>query len=111
MRALATGLAAQLAGTLLIRLAGQYLLHPGDIGWSIGLYAVSFVLMALLIRVLGVGRESVSLLILPTLLLDPFTCLFFARVFPNVDPAAAATFGGWMLISCAGGVAGAWLKR
>jgi hypothetical protein len=48
---------------------------------------------------------------LPTLLLDPFSCAFFHTVFPNLDPGAAGAFGGWMLIFCAGAVAGVWVKR
>jgi hypothetical protein len=49
-------------------------------------------------------------LILPTLILDPFSCAFFTTMFPNLDPGAAGAFGGWVLISCGGGVAGVWRK-
>jgi hypothetical protein len=47
---------------------------------------------------------------LPTLLLDPFSCAFFTVIFPNVEPGAAGVLGGWMLIFCAGAVVGVWLK-
>jgi hypothetical protein len=82
------------------------------------LYLVSFVAMGLLIpricRRLGLEKDSrlkgATLLILPTLILDPFSCAFFATVFPNLDPGAAGVFGGWILICCAGAVAGVWVK-
>jgi hypothetical protein len=53
---------------------------------------------------------AISLLVLPTLILDPFSCAFFSSVFPNIDPAAAGAFGGWMLICCGGAVIGGLLK-
>jgi hypothetical protein len=52
--------------------------------------------------------RAATLLILPTLVLDPFSCAFFSSMFPNLDPAAAGAFGGWMLICCGGGIAGVW---
>src|SRR6202041_955000 len=64
-------------------------------------------------RRLGVEKNSwpaaATLLMLPTLILDPFSCAFFSTVFPNVEPGAAGVFGGWMLIFCAGAVLGVWL--
>ena len=48
---------------------------------------------------------------LPTLILDPFSCAFFPSVFPNMDPAAAGIFGGLMLICCGGAVACLSVKR
>jgi hypothetical protein len=44
---------------------------------------------------------------LPTLLLDPFSSAFFPAVFPNIAPEMAGVFGGWMLCSCAGALLGA----
>lgn len=44
--------------------------------------------------------SAASVLILPTLVLDAFTSLFFARVFPQMDPDMSGAFGGWMLICC-----------
>jgi hypothetical protein len=79
---------------------------------------MSFVLMALLVpricRRLGFQRDlwpkAATLLILPTLVLDPFSCAFFTTMFPNLDPASAGAFGGWMLICCGGGIVGVWRK-
>jgi uncharacterized membrane protein YoaK (UPF0700 family) len=105
-------------GTIGIRLAGQHMLHAQSAVGTIALYVCSFILMALLARRIfsrmGLNREcwprAATLLALPTLLLDPFSSAFFSSVFPNVDPGAAGVFGGWMLICCAGAMAGAWVK-
>jgi len=118
-RALQWGGLLWVAGTIGIRLAGQYLLRPHRVLPTTLLYLISFMLMAWVVRRicqrLQLERElwfkATTLLILPTAILDPFSCLFFPRVFPNVDPAAAGIFGGWMLICCGGAIAGAWFQR
>jgi hypothetical protein len=108
------GFGLWLAGTILLRFAGQYLLHPGSLVSTLVLFALSFLAMAWLARRLclrfGLPPEhwpagAVSLA-LPTLVLDPFSAAFFPVVFPNMAPAAAGLFGGWMLFCCAGGLAG-----
>jgi hypothetical protein len=117
-RILRLGLFLWIAGTVGVRLGGHHLLHPHRKFQTVALYLVSFALMALLgrriFRRLGVQRDAwqraAALLILPTLLLDPFSCAFFTIVFPNLDPGAAGVFGGWMLICCGGAVAGTWIK-
>ena len=118
LRTLATGLLIWTAGTAAIRLAGHHLLQPGRTTQTLGLYVVSFVLMAFLVpricRRLGFEKDlwpvAATLLILPTLVLDSVACVLFTAIYPNLDPAVAGAFGGWMLICCAGGVAGAWRK-
>jgi hypothetical protein len=113
-----TGLGLWLVGTVAIRLAGQHMLATQSAARTIILYAVSFLLIGLLARRIfrsaGLDKESwpraATLLALPTLVLDPFSSAFFSSVFPNVDPSAAGIFGGWMLICCAGAVAGAWVN-
>jgi hypothetical protein len=118
-RAFRTGILIWLAGTMGIRLAGQRILHANQVPRTLILYMASFLLMAWLIPRICSGLKierdlwfkATAALILPTLLLDPFSCVFFAFAFPNVHPAAAGVFGGWMLICCGGGVAGVWLKR
>ena len=118
LRTVFTGILIWTGGTAAIRLAGHRLLQPGHTLSTIALYLASFLLMALLVpRILlrlGLDRElwpkAATLLILPTLLLDPFSCVFFTAMFPNLDPGAAGAFGGWMLICCGGGVAGVWRK-
>jgi Kef-type K+ transport system membrane component KefB len=118
-RALFIGLLLWFVGTIAIRLIGQHALPTHNIARIVILYAVSFVLMVVVVpricRRLKFDKErwfeAATLLILPTLLLDPFSCVFFPAVFPNLDPAAAGLFGGWMLICCGGGVAGVWVRR
>jgi hypothetical protein len=118
-RAFLYGLLLWIVGTIAIRVVGQRVLHPDRPLASVILYLFSFLLMALLIpripRSLKLEKDSlfaaISLLILPTLLLDPFSCLFFPVIFPLVAPAAAGLFGGWMLICCAGAILGAFLQR
>lgn len=116
-RILLLGLLIWLVGTVAIRLTGQHVLHANQSMQTVILYLLSFVLMALLVRRIfrrlerDVWPAAATLLMLPTLILDPFSCAFFPVIFPNLDPAAAGVFGGWMLIFCAGAVAGVWVKR
>jgi hypothetical protein len=108
------GLGIWIAATIALRVAGQRLLHPGDWTGILILFAVSFPLMAWLVRRLC-GRfqlrpekwpaGAVSVL-LPTLLLDPFSSAFFPVVFPNMAREMAGVFGGWMLWCCAGALVG-----
>jgi hypothetical protein len=108
------GLAMWLAATLALRLAGQRILHPNDWPGTLILFAISFPLMAWIVRRLCrrfhlpreqwlAGAVSVAL---PTLLLDPFSSAFFPAVFPNMAPEVAGVFGGWMLCCCAGALLG-----
>jgi Kef-type K+ transport system membrane component KefB len=118
LRTLIVGIGIWTGGTLVIRLVGARLLRPDHPAQTVGLYLVSLVLMAFLVpricRRLGFDRDlwpkAATLLILPTLILDPFSCAFFTTVFPNLDPGAAGLFGGWMLICCGGGIARVWRK-
>ncbi len=98
-----------LAGSIAIRLAGQWLLIPGPA--SAALYVISFAALAFAIPRIARTDKDILLIILPTLLLDSLACIFFARVYPNVAPAAAGLFGGWMLVCCGGAVTGALLRR
>jgi predicted neutral ceramidase superfamily lipid hydrolase len=118
-KTLLLGIIIWIAATMAIRLWGQYLLQPGQTWQILLLYLISFIAMMWLVRKicnwLAVQKESwinaASLLILPTLVLDSFSCLYFASVFPNIDSAAAGAFGGWMLICCGGGISGALEKK
>jgi Family of unknown function (DUF5367) len=116
---LAAGLGIWLIGTLGLRFGGQFLLKPGHTESTGLLFLISFPLMALLVRRIcktsGITRDlwpaSGIFLVAPTLLLDPFSTLHFATVFPNMAPDTAPLFGAWMLWCCGGGLAGAVLKR
>jgi hypothetical protein len=112
-RLILIGFVVWLAATLFLRVRGQNLLAPDhDLKLAV-IFLLSFPLMALLIRRLCSDlprREdqftaAISIL-LPTLLLDPFSSVFFRMVFPNIAPEMAGVFGGWMLWCCAGGLAG-----
>ena len=113
-RAFATGFLIWVVGTCLIRFGGRGLLRPGHTLATLLLYIASFAVMGVLgpriCRRLKLEPhawfEATALLCLPTLVLDPFSALFFPRVFPNLDPAAAGAFGGWMLVCCGGAFAG-----
>jgi hypothetical protein len=105
------GFAGWIAATLALRASGQYLLRPGDWTGTLLLFALSFPLMAFLLRRLCGGPGAAVALLTPTLLLDPFSSAFFPVVFPNMAPEVAGVFGGWMLWCCAGGLLGASLRR
>jgi len=113
------GLAIWIAGTVVLRFWGQYLLLPGDSQRTLILFAASFPLIAWLMRRL-LRRSRVReedwpagavCLLLPTLVLDPFSSAFFPMIFPNMAAEAAGIFGGWMLWCCAAGLVGASLGR
>jgi hypothetical protein len=113
------GLGMWLAGTLVLRVAGQHLLRPGDASRTVLLLVLSFPAAAWaareLCRRMDLPREewpaAAAAIALPTLLLDPFTVLRFPAVFPNMAPQAAGPFGAWMLWCCAGALVGAGLRR
>lgn len=113
------GLLIWVAGTVIIRVEGHYLLRPAHTLQTILLYIVSLVAMLFLVQGIGAWlkieqRDWIRVagwLALPTLLLDPLSCIFFNRMFPDVDPAAAGIFGGWMLVSCCGAMLGGLLIR
>jgi len=113
------GLALWLAGSGVFRLAGQRILHPGNTRGTLITFAVAFPLMAWVARRLcrrfRVPAEAWPMggisLVLPTLLLDPFSSAFFAAIFPNIPANAAGLFGGLMLWCCAGALAGAIFAR
>ncbi|HYL35233.1 MAG TPA: DUF5367 family protein [Bryobacteraceae bacterium] len=109
------GFLAWVGATGILRSVGQRLLRPDDWTSTLILFAVSFPLMARLVRRLCLrlrlrqeqwlaGAFSV---LLPTFLLDPFSSAFFPLMFPNMAPEVAGVFGGWMLWCCAGGLVGA----
>ncbi len=113
------GLGIWTGATIALRVAGQRLLRPGDSIGTLILFAVSFPLMAWLVRRLCRGFQlrhkqllgGVVSVLLPTLLLDPFSSAFFPVVFPNMAPEVAGVFGGWMLWCCAGALVGVTIRQ
>jgi Family of unknown function (DUF5367) len=118
-RAAIYGAGMWVAGTLAIRFSGHALLRPETPGRTAAIYVASFLLMGWAMPRICAGMrlepekwfEATALVMLPTLVLDSWACLFFSRVYPNLEAGAAGVFGGWMLVFCAGAVAGVWWKR
>ena len=118
-RLLVVGIVLWTGGTLLIRVFGQRVLPVDNAAAIFLLFAVSFAACAWLVR-LACRRARLApadwpagaiAILLPTLVLDPFSSAFFPAVFPNLPPQAAGVFGGWMLCCCAGGLIGVSLRR
>jgi Family of unknown function (DUF5367) len=113
------GIIGWIVATAGLRVGGQHLLRSSEWRGIFVLYLVSFILMAGLARrlllALRISQEqelgAVVSLLLPTLLLDPFSSAFFPVTFPNMAPNVAGAFGGWMLISCAGALVGGMTYR
>jgi len=109
------GLVIWIIATIALRLAGQYMLHPGHLIGTLALFAIIFPLTAWLVRNLCRGLKlperdwpaAAVTLLLPTLLLDPFSSTFFPVAFPNMEPKTAGLFGGLMLWCCAAALIGA----
>jgi Family of unknown function (DUF5367) len=116
-RFVASGLVLWAVGTVILRLGGHWLLPPTAGPATVVLFAVSFVVFAVVARQMC-GRldddrwlaAGVSL-VMPTLVLDPFSAAFFPVVFPNIPAGAAGVFGGWMLACCGGALAGVLVGR
>jgi hypothetical protein len=97
-----------LAATLFLRIAGEYVLRPGDRVRMAVVFTVAFAAVFLLVRTLvrrncrtpGEFPRAAAILCLPTLLLDPFSTLFFRSVFPNLPPAGQGPFAALMLWCC-----------
>jgi hypothetical protein len=113
-----SGFVIWVGATLALRFWGQHLLRPGDWKGTLILFALTFPLIAWLVRRLcaraGLPEAEwlcgATALLLPTLLLDPFSSAFFPVVFPNMSPQVAGVFGGWMLWCCAGALLGVSLR-
>jgi hypothetical protein len=116
---LGIGFGLWLAATVVLRVAGSAFVPGRSPSAWLSLYVVSAIAIALFSRALCDWRRvppaerpsAVTALILPTLILDPFSALFYSRVFPNLDPASAGAFGGWMLACCAGAVLGVRVRQ
>src|SRR4051812_46468616 len=109
------GLVIWIMATIALRLGGQYMLHPDHLVGTLVLFAVIFPLTAWLVQNLCQGFKlpardwpaGAVTLLLPTLVLDPFSSTFFPVVFPNMNPKSAGLFGGLMLWCCAAALLGA----
>src|SRR5262245_24842150 len=91
-----------LAATAALRLGGQFVFRDAGGAGTAALLLVSVPLMILVARaVLAHVRDralGAIALVAPGMLLDTFSTMWFARVFPNIRSDAAAAFGGWLLL-------------
>src|SRR5258708_5556465 len=119
LRLFLNGLGIWIVATVALRVTGQYMLHPDHLIGTLVLFAIVFPLTALLVRRLCRGYQlperdwpaGAVTLLLPTLLLDPFSSTFFPVVFPNMSPQTAGLFGELMLWCCAAALIGASFGR
>jgi hypothetical protein len=113
-RCASVGLLIWLAGTLILRFAGQYFLFPENVLAIALLLLVSFPLMAFVARRVCSDASippdqwpvAAIFLVTPSLVLDTFSSAFFPLVYPNMPAQAAGLFGGWILWCCAGALLG-----
>jgi hypothetical protein len=117
-RLLVAGLVFWVVGTLALRLLGQHVFVPDDAPRLVVVFLIGFLACGGIVRTLcrrfGVALDqwpgAASAVVLPTLLLDPVSTMWFTSVFPNIDAAMAPVFAAWILACCAGGVLGASLR-
>lgn len=98
------GLAVWLAATLAIRLGGGRLLPTGNPAGLALLFGVTALVIALflfrLVRALPTpeaGLRAAVLIVLPGLLLDTGSVLWFQSVFPNLPDSAGMPFAALLL--------------
>jgi hypothetical protein len=111
-RLLLIGVALWAAGTVLLRLTGEWILRPGT-AFAAALQVGALVGCGLLVRGIcrwsRIPREQVPAaavcLVIPTLLLDSLsTTVFFPLLFSNLAADRAGAIAALMLASCAGGL-------
>jgi len=109
------GFAIWLAATIVLRLAGQWMLNPDRPVSIIALLAISGVLLYRLPRLLfvrfAIPAAHYALggiaLVAPGMFLDTISAICFSTIFPNIRPDAAGLFGGWLLLCNVAALAGA----
>lgn len=113
------GLAVWLAATLAIRLAGGRLFGTGQPARLALLFGVTALVVALLIVALvkdlptpAAGLRAAALVVLPGLLLDTGSVLWFHSVFPSLPDSAGMPFAA-LLLWCYGIalLAGLWPRK
>jgi len=97
------GFAIWLGATVALRLFGQFVFRDSGVASSLVILLVSAPVMFFVARSVLAGipsneraRAAIAL-VSPGMLLDTFSTIWFARVFPNIRADAAAVFGGWLL--------------
>ena len=98
------GILIWLGATIVLRIAGQFVFRDTGLAATVLVLLVSVPLMVLIARgvLAGVPPADRTLgaiaLVTPGMVLDTFSTIWFARVFPNMRPDVAALFGGWLLL-------------
>jgi hypothetical protein len=98
------GLAVWLAATLAVRLAGGRVFRPGNPAGLVLLFGATALVIAVflfrLVRALPSpesGLRAAVLIVLPGLLLDTGSVLWFRSVFPNLPDSAGMPFAALLL--------------
>ncbi len=99
------GFGVWLAATIVFRLAGQHFFLIDNTPVMLGLYGVT--LIGILAIALGLFRwqqldsnqryQAALLLAMPGMFLDVLSVQYFETIFPNLELAANAPFGAWLL--------------
>jgi Family of unknown function (DUF5367) len=95
--------------TVVFRFTGHMFFDPANSGLMIGLYAAIIPVMMILtfviyliLRVPPSGHSLASSSIaLPGMLLSAAIMPFYSTILPNMNPAADALFGGWLMLAYA----------
>jgi hypothetical protein len=97
----AVGFVIWLGATVALRLVGQFVFPEASVAGPLVLLLVTLPLMVLVTRAVLAGVRDRALgaiaLVAPGMLLDTFSTIWFARVFPNMRADTAPMFGGWLL--------------
>jgi hypothetical protein len=104
---LSIGFGIWLVATLTVRLAGQWLFVPGNVGLAVLMNIAVVPVMILLMQAIyqGFGVESTRRplvavwVALPGLFLDGLLNLFVPAVLPNMLPEARHLFAGWLFLA------------
>lgn len=99
------GFAVWLAGTLLVRLAGQWMFVPNEPVLAAAVFAAGALLQFFLVRFLLDAFKvqptqrawGTGWMLLFPLLLDGLTFYLVGWLFPNLSAPAALLFAGWLL--------------
>ena len=105
MRRIATiGFQIWLVATIALRIAGQFVFRDAGVAAVVLVLLVSVPLMVLVARGVLAGLPpgdralGAIALVAPGMVLDTFSTIWFARLFPNMRADLAAVFGGWLLL-------------
>ncbi len=100
------GFAIWLGATIALRVGGQHVFNPDSMLSIAILFVCSVPIMAWVPRAIFQGRgvapenwaRGAIALVVPGMLLDTFSTIFFSSVFPNIRHDAAALFAAWLLL-------------